>query len=132
MDFIDKQKQKQASALEKLRAQLQKQADKGKIDAASITEISTLLDGLVAQSGSVPLDPVLINQLQSQINALTVTQSVKNSLLAKVIQLQNLAGITKSLTSFTQVVIKKGTKGQISDADVQNILNLLDQIQNAL
>jgi hypothetical protein len=129
---VDKQKQKQSNVLAKLQTQVQKQSGKGKIDSASATQISTLVEDLISQSTTIPLDPVLINQLKEQINTLSITTSLKNSLLAKVTQLQNLAGVTKSLGSLTVIVTKKGTKGQIPDADVQNMLNLLEQIQNAI
>ena len=75
---------------------------------------------------------MLISQLQGQINALSITQSLKNSLLAKVTQLQNLAGITRSLDSFTKTISKKAVSGQIADTDAQNVLDILNQIQGAL
>jgi hypothetical protein len=129
---IDKQRQKQSNVLARLQAQVQKQANKGKIDAATAADINSLLDSLIAQSATVPLDPNLIAQLEGQINSLNIMQSLKNSLLAKVAQLQNLAGITKSLASLTATITKKGAKGQIPDTDVQNILNILDQILGIL
>jgi pimeloyl-ACP methyl ester carboxylesterase len=128
---IDKQKLKQSNVLAKLQAQVQKKADKGKIDATAAADIGTLLDGLISQSTTIPLDPTLITQLQGQINALP-TSALKTSLLNKVAQLQNLTAITKSLAGFTQTIVKKGAKGAIPDADVQNILNVLDSINSAL
>ena len=129
---ITKQKQKQSNVLAKLQTQVQKKASNGKIDAASAAQISDLLDSLIAQDTTVPLDPALINQLQAQINVLSITPSLKNSLLTKVTQLQNLASITRSLDSITNTISKKIGSGQRSDADTQTVLNLLNQIQNAL
>ena len=129
---IDKQKQKQSTVLVRLQAQLQKKADKGKIDAAATAQLSSLLDDLIAQSATIPLDPDLLGQLANQINALSSAQPAKNALLTKVAQLQNLTSINRSLSGFTQVIAKKAAKGLIPDADVQNILNQLDQIQAVL
>ena len=129
---IDKQKQKQSSVLDSLKTLVQKKSDKGKIDSILAVQISGLLEDLIVQSATVPLDPALINQLKDHLNALTVPQTLKNNLLKKVNRLQNIIAITRSLASFTQTITKKGGKGQIADTDVQNLLNLLNQIQNAL
>ena len=129
---VDKQKQKQSTILAQLKAQIAKQAGKGKIDATSASALSSLLDTLIAQEATIPLDPILIQQLKDQINGASITQSLKTSLLNKVTKLENLSNLTKSLTSFTQTIVNKGSKGQIPDPDVQNILNLLDQINQAL
>ncbi len=129
---IDKQKQKQSTVLAKLQAQIAKQAGKGKIDSATAASISALLDNLIAQNATIPLDHVLIQQLKDQINGATITQFLKTLLLNKVAKLENLSSLHRSLGNLTQTVIKKGSKGQIPDIDVQNILNLLNQIQNAI
>ncbi len=128
---IDKQRQKQSTVLARLQAQVQKKATGGKIDADVAAQISSLLDDLIAQDATVPLDPTLIQQLTIQINAIG-TKSLKNSLLAKVTRLQNLVGITRSLDTFTKTVTKKGSKGQMTDAEAQNILDILGEIQNVL
>lgn len=127
---IAKQRSKQGTVLASLQAQIAKQAGK-KIDVATATQISTLLDSLIAQSATIPLDPTLIDELQAEINTLPVS-SLKTSLLNKVTQLQNLAAVSKSLAGFTQTIVKKGAKGAIPDADVQNILSILDSINSTL
>ena len=80
----------------------------------------------------MPLDPSLIQQLKDQVTAASIAQPFKTNLLNKVAQLQNLSALSRSLAGLTQIVTKKGAKGVIPDADVQNILNLLDQIGSAL
>ena len=125
---IDKQKQKQSTVLAQLQAQVAKQAGKGKIDTATASALSSLLDSLVAQSATIPLDPVLIQQLTDEINTLPPS-SLKTSLLNKVIKVTNLSVLNKSLANLTKIVT---TKGQIPDTDVQNILDILSAIQNLL
>ena len=56
----------------------------------------------------------------------------KNNLLKKVAKLENISTLTRSLANLMQMVVKKGNKNLIPDVDVQNIINALDQIQNAL
>ena len=101
-------------------------------DAVAAATIAALLDDLIAQSALVPLDPALIRQLADQINAAAITAQLKANLLGKVARLQNLAAVNRSLDAATKLVVAKGAKGAIPDADVQNLLNLLDQIQSAI
>ncbi len=129
---IARQQLKQGAVLTKLQAQVAKKAAKGRIDAVAAATIAALLDDLIAQSALVPLDPALIRQLADQINAAAITAQLKANLLGKVARLQNLAAVNRSLDAATKLVVAKGAKGAIPDADVQNLLNLLDQIQSAI
>jgi hypothetical protein len=129
---IDKQKQKQSNVLAKLQAQIAKKVGKGKIDTTTANSVSSLLDDLISQSTLVPLDNTLIRQLKDQINAAAITSQLKTNLLAKVARLESILGINRSLDTMSKAVIKKGTKGVLTDAEMQNLLNLLDQIQSAI
>jgi len=128
---ISKQKQKQSNILTKLKNQLDKKAGKGKIDAATAAQISVLLDDLITQSATIPLDSSLLQQLKDQINTV-IDVKTKTALLVKVARLETLSIASRSLADMTKVVTNKGSKGLIPDADVQNLLNLLDQIQGAI
>ncbi|MDO8624140.1 MAG: alpha/beta fold hydrolase [bacterium] len=129
---IDKRKVKQSDILIRLTAQVTKNGDKGKIDTASLADIIQLLDELQAQSGAIPIDPNLISALRGRINNLSVSQTLKNSLLSKVGRLEKMINITRSLASLTQQITRKSAEGQITDADTQAILSLLTSIEHAL
>lgn len=129
---IEKQIQKQVNLLQKINNQVAKSLAKGNLDMTSASNISTLLDALILQSASVPLDQGVLQQLQSQINDLDAKQSLRASLLAKITKLQNLSTLNKSLDVFIKSVIKKQKSGTLVDSDAQILLNLLEQILNAL
>lgn len=129
---IAKQQQKQTSILAQLQAQVAKKAGKGKIDTATANTISSLLDSLVAQDTAIPLDSVLIQQLTDEINTANITAQLKTNLLNKIVRLQNLATVNRSLDTTIKAITNKAAKAVLSDTDAQNLLNLLDQIQTAI
>ncbi|KND51727.1 MAG: lecithin-cholesterol acyltransferase [Parcubacteria bacterium C7867-001] len=129
---IAKQKQKQTNSLSKIKMQLEKKAEKGRIDASTANTLIALLDELLAQSSIVPFDPALILELKGQINSANISLSLKSSLLAKLGKLESVAGIGKSIDTMAKAVRAKSAKGALVEAETQNLLNLLDQLQGAI
>lgn len=80
----------------------------------------------------------LITALKVKIQSLDVTQRLKNNLIKKVERIEKKIvkrksdTVSKAVMNLGKRIIKKGERGKISNADVQEILNLLDQIQSAL
>jgi pimeloyl-ACP methyl ester carboxylesterase len=80
----------------------------------------------------------LIASLKLKIQSLDVKQKLKDKLLKKVEKLEKkiaknkLQRASKVVMNLEAKVIKKVGKGKISDADAQDILDLLDAIENAL
>jgi pimeloyl-ACP methyl ester carboxylesterase/CRISPR/Cas system CSM-associated protein Csm2 small subunit len=129
---ITKQKQKQSNALSKIQVQIVKKAGKGQIDTATANTLVALLDDLISQSALVPLNTALIQELRNQINGASINAQLKTSLLMKVTKVENISAVSRSINSMSQLVVKKGSKGVLTDAETQNLLNLLDQIQAAI
>lgn len=129
---IDRRGQRQTDILGRLEAQVQRQGDRAKIDPDTLAQLTELIDSLLTNSTDVPLDSALLETLETQIGTREVKNSVQKSLLTKVDRLKNLAGLEKSLDAFNKFVSQKGAHGKLSDADVQNVLNILAQIQDAL
>ncbi|MEK7530423.1 MAG: hypothetical protein AAB573_01000 [Patescibacteria group bacterium] len=129
---VQKQKEKQSKVLANLTVQISKKAGKGLIDSASATELTIIVDELVAGSSSVPISPELIANLENKINSLIVPTNLKNSLIKKVERIKNTAQISRSVAGMTAVVTKKNVTGKMSDADAQALINLLTQLEGAL
>lgn len=129
---IEKQKEHKSKVLENLEAAIAKKAGKGKIDAASDAEITTLLDELEASIAVFPLDSVLIQQLREKVQNLAVTPKLNANLLKRVDRLEKMTGLLLSLERLTTVVTNKGTQGKIPDADAQALLDLLAEIESGL
>ena len=129
---IAKQKEKQIKILQKLQTQISKKVAKGRVDQAWADEVGALLDQLISGSSLLSLDPVLIQELKAKITVATIAQPLKTSLLVKITRLENMVGIVRSVDTMSRVVSKKGAKGLLTDIEVQNLLNLLEQIQGAL
>ena len=129
---IEKQKQKNSNTLEKLRAKVVNKGVKNKIDATSVTEVTALVDELLAASGIFPLTPELVTELRLKVEALSVGVNLKNLLVVKMQRLESLASITKSLAKFITAVERKGGRGKIADGEVQEIITMLTQLENSL
>ena len=129
---IEKQKTKKSNTLQNLETQIGKKVVKNKIDSASADEIFILIDELQTQVWTFPLDPVLIAELRAKVESLTVTQSLKNSLLKKVECLEKLTGISTTLSNFIDAVSRKGVNGKLIPDDVLALADLLTQLENAL
>jgi hypothetical protein len=129
---IAKQKEKQSKILVKLQTQIAKKVGKGKIDQGTADDLNILLDQLIAGSALLPLDTTLVQQLKSKIMSANIPLPLKTSLLSKVAKLESMIGINRSIDNMSKAVAKKGSKGILSEAEMQNLLNLLDQIQAAL
>ena len=129
---IEKQTKKQSNALSRLNKQIQKKADRGKINANVAADISALIDELIAESTMMPLDEELLKELKDQITVLNIKPRLKNSLLKKIGRLENLVVLKHSLANMIKVVERKENKGKLSEANAQNILYILEQIQGVL
>ena len=53
-------------------------------------------------------------------------------MLKRVEKLENKQKLVKALSNLTINITKKGQKGKISDADAQELLNLLGQIESVI
>lgn len=129
---IAKQKEKQTKILEKLQTQIAKKAGKGKIDQATANDLNVLLDQLIGGSSLLPLNTALLQELKDKILRANISVPLKTNLLVKVARLESVVRISRSIDSMSKAVTKKGAKGVLSTAEMQNLLNLLDQIQRAI
>jgi hypothetical protein len=129
---IAKQKEKQSKILAKLQTQIAKKVGKGKIEQGTADDLNILLDQLIAGSALLPLDTTLVQQLKGKIMSANIPLPLKTSLLSKVAKLESMIGINRSIDNMSKAVEKKGSKGILSEAETQNLLNILDQIQNAI
>jgi hypothetical protein len=125
---IAKQKEKQSKILAKLQVQIAKKVGKGKIDQGTADDLNILLDQLIAGSSLLSLDTTLVQQLKGKIMNANIPLPLKTSLLSKVAKLESMIGINRSIDNMSKAVAKKGSKGILSEAEMQNLLNLLDQI----
>lgn len=129
---IEKQKERKSRVLENLEAAIAKKVEKGKIDALSAAEITTLLDELEASVAVFPLDPVLIQELRQKVESLATTPKIKTNLLKRVDRLEKMTSLLLSLERLTTVITNKGTQGKIPDTDAQELLDLLAEIEGGL
>ncbi len=129
---IEKQKQKKSKVLDNLLNQIAKKAGKGKIDTESAAEITTLLNELETHSGTFPLDANLLQQLWDKIGVLSAKPALKETLLKRITRLEETVVLSRTLARLTETVAKKGMQGKITDVDLQEILELLNVIENAL
>ena len=129
---IDKKKKKNAKTLSKLEKKITKEEAKGKIGAADAKEILELLDLLEVQAEDVILDAEVLALLKEKIRSLDIKKGLKNDLLKRVKKLEKKRELVKALSNLTKKVSNQGEKGNIDDADAQEILDLLKQIESAL
>ncbi len=98
------------------------------------TDVSVTPDGYVLP----PTLGELIAGLKAKIQGLNVKDKLKTRLLNKIEKLEKKIAKQKKLrasrivTNLEQKIIKKGSKGKITDADVEDILEMLEEIEKAL
>lgn len=129
---ITQREKRQEQSLLHLKGQIEKKVDNGKINADSITDITELLDQLIAKSPTIPIDKTLLNELKNQINILEIKPKLKNSFLKKINKLENLAVMNRSLSQMISLLERKENKGILSEADLETLLSILDKIQGVL
>lgn len=129
---IENKKEKNAKILSNIDKRISNQALKGKIDAASADQITTLLDQLEAQSDSVALDPDILADLATKIQALNIKANIKTTLLNRVAALQKKQGLVATLSNLSKNITIKSQKGKITDGDTQAILDTIDQITSLI
>ena len=129
---IEKKKEKNAKILTKLEKKITKQEAKGKIDTADADELLALLEELEAQAENVALDVEVLVALKEKIESLDIKKGLKNDLLKLVEKLENTQQLTKTLSKLSATILKKGEKGKIDNADVEVLLQLLEQIEQVI
>ena len=129
---IEKKKEQNSKILTKFKNKITKQELKGKINTTDANSIIELLDLLEAQAEDIALDPAILTQLKIKIQTLSIKQNQKNDMLKRVEKLENKQKLVKALSNLTINITKKGQKGKISDADAQELLNLLGQIESVI
>lgn len=129
---IDKKEGKNATILANLKKKLGKQAEKGKIDALDAGEIITLVEQLEAMVSSLPLNAVLLDELKSGTLTLDIKQGLKRDLLRRVERLETVQGISRSLSNLANGITRKAIHGRLNDAEAQQILQLLSQLESAI
>ena len=129
---IEKKKEKNAKILAKLENKITKQEEKGKLDSADADELLALLEELEAQAENVALDVEVLVALKEKIESLDIKKGLKNNLLKRVEKLENQRVLTKMLGNLSKKIMKKVEKGKIDDADAQELLDLLGQVESAL
>src|SRR5690606_37987434 len=92
---IEKKKQQNAKQIAKMEQKLAKQGAKGKIDAASVDELTELLDAFDADD--TRLDESRVAEVRTLINALDVKQNIKNNLLKRIDRLEQKNNLLKVL-----------------------------------
>ena len=129
---IEKKKEKNAKILAKLENKITKQEEKGKLDSADADELLALLEELEAQAENVALDVEVLVALKEKIESLDIKKGLKNNLLKRVEKLENMQQLTKTLLKLSATIVKKGEKGKIDNADVEVLLQLLEQIEQVI
>jgi pimeloyl-ACP methyl ester carboxylesterase len=129
---ISNKEQKNVKTIAAFQAKLSKQASKGKIDATTLDDMSALLDAIGAQAESLVIDQTTFDSLRAQIQALSITQNQKNTFLKQLDTLQNNQRMIQSLSVLMNTIVRKNKAGQVSDADTQQLLDLLNQISGII
>ena len=129
---IEKKKEENEKTLAKLEKEITKQEAKGKIDTADADELLALLEELEAQAENVALDVEVLVALKEKIESLDIKKGLKNDLLKLVEKLENTQQLTKTLSKLSATILKKGEKGKIDNADVEVLLQLLEQIEQVI
>lgn len=87
--------------------------------------------------GTLTLAELLVN-LRTYIQGMEIDEKLKKNLLKKLDKIekklakQKNKSASKAVMNLEKKVSKKGEKGKISDADVEEVLSLLEQIENAI
>lgn len=129
---IENKKQKNGKILDRLEIKVNKQGMKGKIDAADADEIVALLDELEVQAEETLLDANVLAELKDKIESLDIKGGLKKDLVKRVERLEHERTLTNTLANLAKKISKKGGRGEIDDVATQELLNLIDQIEDAL
>lgn len=129
---IVKKKIQNAKILAKFEDNISKKTLRGKIDIVTAASIVELLDLLQAQSDNITLDTGLLTDLRAKIQQLNLKPNQKNDLLKRIDRLENKQRITLVLANFTANIQKKGSKGKLTDAEAQELINILTQIESVI
>ncbi len=126
---IENKKQRNAKILTNLQRKISNQEMKGKITAADAAGIISLLDFLETQGENIAFDSVILADLKSKIQSLSIKINLKNELLKRIENLEKKQGLVKTLSYISKNILQKADKGKIADGDAQALINLLNQIE---
>ncbi|MBM3261516.1 hypothetical protein FJY93_03800 [Candidatus Kaiserbacteria bacterium] len=126
---IEKKKEKNTKILSAFNKKIVRQEVKGKLNSADAHELIALLDALEAYADTVALDAQLLSELKEKIQSLDLKKSLKGGLLRRVEKLENTQMLTRALSKISATIMRKGKKGDMSDASMQELLQLLVQIE---
>ena len=129
---IERNKERKSKVLQNLENLINKKVQNGKIEAISANDVLSLIEELETQAGSFPLNESLISEFRTKVEALSIATKLKLNLLKRIDRLERLNGLLHSLERLTLLITTKGAQGKIPDADVQELLNLLTEIEGAL
>ncbi len=96
------------------------------------------VDEVVLPDGAEVSLTELLAILKQKIATMNIKESLKKNLLKKVAALEKRIEkkkdkkATKNVSNLTKKIFNKAEKGKISDSDAQELLNLLEQIENAI
>lgn len=129
---IEKKKKKNAKILAKLEKKITKQEAKGKLNTSDAEELLALIEELEAQAEDVALDLELLAALKEKIESLDIKKGLKDNLLKRVEKLEDTQALVKTLNRLSAKILKKGEKGDIDEAGVEELLELLDKIEDMI
>ena len=129
---IQKKKEGNIKILLNFEKKITKQEIIGKINTADATQITSLLDVLEAESDSVALDSSVLTELKAKITSLNIKQALKKDLLKRVERLENKRVLVKNLSNLSKDITRKIQKGRIVDAEAQEIINIINQIEGVI
>lgn len=129
---IEKRRQQNSKILTQLEKNITKKKIRGRIDNASANQLIEMINELEARSDDVVFVSALLTEIKNKIQSLNMKQNIKNDLLKRITRLENKSVLVKNLSNLIKNVSKKGKEGKIEDMDVQNIINIIGQIENAL
>lgn len=129
---IENKKQKNAKILANLKNKVSKQEMKGKINTADATVMTNLLTELEAQAEYIALDELILSDIKTKIQSLSVKANIKNDLLRRVANLEKKQALISSLSNLSKNITKKSGNGKISDSDAQALLNIISQIETVI
>ncbi|MBY0539355.1 hypothetical protein K2P56_02895 [Patescibacteria group bacterium] len=96
------------------------------------------VDTYVAAEGQVLTLTELLVNLKTVVQNLSASEKFKRELLKRVDRIEKKIGkqknkkATKTVMNLEKKIAKKSEKGEISSTDAQEVLNLLEQIENAI
>ncbi len=129
---IEKQKKKNTKILDRFVASILIKTEKGKINSIAAADIFELLDELESSIVVHTADSIVLEQLRTKIAVLDTSPKIKSELLKRTERLEKVDGLCRALAKNIDGIARKGAAGKISDADVQELLSLLENIESAL